>query len=184
MPRKGPELILEAVKELRQTWRKHIAVLFLGEGHLRESLQDFAGSTPVIAARFVGFQNQRSLSRFYHAADMLVMPSLVSETWGLVVNEALHHGLPCVVSSAVGAAPDLVEEGVTGATFEVGSAGDLGRAIQQTMDLLTMPELRVRCQQKVHLYSLDAAARGIARAYREAVSTGGGTAGAGRGLSR
>ena len=184
VPRKGPELLLEAVKELRQTWRKHVAVLFLGEGDLRESLQEFAESTPVIAARFVGFQNQRSLSRFYHAADMLVMPSHVSETWGLVVNEALHHGLPCVVSSAVGAAPDLVEEGVTGATFQVGSVEELGCAIEQTMDLLEMPDLRLRCREKVNQYSLDAAARGIARAYREVVATRRGTEIAGGVFSR
>ena len=163
---KGPDLLLEAVKELKLPLRKRVAVLFLGEGNLREPLQDLAESSPAITVRFAGFQNQRSLSRFYHAADMLVMPSQ-GDTWGLVVNEALHHGLPCVVSSAVGAARDLVEEGVTGATSEAASARDLSRAITRTIDLLSMPELRVRCRERVSGYSLDAAARGIARAYWE-----------------
>jgi glycosyltransferase involved in cell wall biosynthesis len=159
--------LLEAVKKLRLPLRKEVAVLFLGEGHLRESLQGLAESQPAITVRFAGFQNQRSLSRFYNAADMLVMPSRVSETWGLVVNEALHHGLPCVVSNTVGAARDLVEEGVTGVTFEAASACDLSRAITRAVDLLGMPELRVRCRERVSGYSIDAAARGIARAYWE-----------------
>ena len=182
--RKGPDLLLEAVKELRQSWRKQVAVIFLGEGHLRGSLQDYAESTPKISTRFVGFQNQRSLSRFYHAADMLVMPSRMSETWGLVVNEALHHGLPCVVSSAVGSAPDLVEEGVTGAIFEAGSVRELSRAIERATELLNMPELRARCRQRVHLYSTDAAARGIARAYWDVADTDGAGEVAGGVLSR
>ena len=170
VPQKGPDLLLEAVKELKLPLREQVAVLFLGEGHLRESLQDLAESSPAITARFAGFQHQRSLSQFYSAADMLVMPS-VSETWGLVVNEALHHGLPCVVSNTVGAAPDLVEEGVTGVTFEAASARDLSRAITRAVDLLRMPELRVRCRERVSGYSLDVAARGIARAYREVTNS-------------
>jgi glycosyltransferase involved in cell wall biosynthesis len=130
--------------------------------------------SPAVTVRFAGFQNQHSLSRFYHAADMLVMPSRASETWGLVVNEALHHGLPCVVSSAVGSAPDLVQEGITGATFQAASTRDLACAILRTMDLLRLPELRLRCQEHVQAYGLDVAARGIARAYREAVGSSGG----------
>ena len=171
VPTKGPDFLLEAMKELEPPWREQVAVLFLGEGHLRESLQDIAGLSPAVTVRFAGFQNQHALSRFYHAADMLVMPSRASETWGIVVNEALHHGLPCVVSSAVGSAPDLVQEGITGATFEVASTQDLVRAILRTIDLLRLPELRSRCQEHVQSYALDVAARGIARAYWEALGS-------------
>ena len=34
-------------------------------------------------------------------ADCLALPSDSAETWGLVVNEALAAGVPCVVSDAV-----------------------------------------------------------------------------------
>ena len=96
-------------------------MLFLGSGGLQDGLQTLARKTPATTAHFLGFQNQTQLSQYYHAADMLVLPSLFSETWGLVVNDALHHGLPCIVSDAVGCAPDLIENGVTGAVFENGS---------------------------------------------------------------
>jgi glycosyltransferase involved in cell wall biosynthesis len=42
----------------------------------------------------------------------LVVPS-ASETWGLVVNEAMACGLPAIVSSAVGCATDLVVDNCT-----------------------------------------------------------------------
>ncbi len=77
----------------------------MGSGAEHESLQQLAANAPALRVRFVEFQAQRQLSPYYHAADLLVLPSLEAETWGLVVNEALHHGLPGVVSEAVGCRP-------------------------------------------------------------------------------
>ena len=58
-------------------------------------------------ASFAGFLNQTEVSRAYVAADVLVLPSDYSETWGLVVNEAMASGLPCIVSDHCGCAEDL-----------------------------------------------------------------------------
>ena len=67
-----------------------------------------AGSSAALPpASFVGFLNQTEISRAYVAADCLVLPSDHGETWGLVVNEALASGLPCLVSDACGCAEDL-----------------------------------------------------------------------------
>ena len=37
-----------------------------------------------------------------------MLPSDTGETWGLVVNEAMASGLPCIVSAACGCAEDLI----------------------------------------------------------------------------
>ena len=65
----------------------------------------------------VGFLNQSQLGEPYALADCLTLPSDFPETWGLVVNEALATGLPCVVSNAVGCAPDLIRDGETGYVY-------------------------------------------------------------------
>jgi glycosyltransferase involved in cell wall biosynthesis len=116
----------------------------------------------------VGFQNQRRLSRYYHAADLLVLPSH-SETWGLVVNEALHHGVPVVVSDRVGCAPDLVENGQTGEVFASGSAAALTGSIVAGLRLCDAPGVRDRCRMRVSGYTIDRAAEGMAEAYWSAV---------------
>jgi glycosyltransferase involved in cell wall biosynthesis len=167
--RKGVDLLLRAVKNLPELVRDDVVVLFLGNGGLKESLKDFAQRIPNIKVRFVGFQNQSNLSEYYHAADVLILPSLYSETWGLVVNEALYHGLPCVVSQAVGCAPDLVEPGVTGEIFRTGYVNDLTLAIQKSFALMDSPEIREACRNKASVYNVERAAEGIATAYNMVV---------------
>ena len=58
-------------------------------------------------ASFAGFLNQTEISSAYVAADCLVLPSDFGETWGLVANEAMASGLPCVISDHCGCAEDL-----------------------------------------------------------------------------
>jgi glycosyltransferase involved in cell wall biosynthesis len=96
---------------------------------------------------------------------MLVLPSLQSETWGLVINDALHHGLPCIVSEAVGCAPDLVETGVTGRVFSTGTVSDLATSIAQMLPLTNRADVREKCREKVAGYTVEKAAEGIARAF-------------------
>jgi glycosyltransferase involved in cell wall biosynthesis len=167
--RKGPDLILQAVKQMPVELREKISVVFLGSGQLRDELEKMALESPQVKVIFPGFQNQTQLSRFYHAADLLILPSREGETWGLVVNEALHHGLPCVVSEAVGCSADIVEPDITGAIFETGSSQSLASALQQVFRLIRRDETRRNCRQKIGVYSIENAAKGIAEAYRQVV---------------
>ena len=77
-----------------------------------------AADAPSVRVRFLGFQNQTRLSRYYHAADLLVLPSRWGETWGWSVNEALHHGVPCVVSGSGRLRTGPGSPGITGHSFE------------------------------------------------------------------
>ena len=73
---------------------------------------------------FTGFVNQSALPAHYAAMDCLVVPS-ASESWGLVVNEAMAAGRPVIVSDRVGCAPDLVIEGETGFSYAMGDVAAL-----------------------------------------------------------
>jgi len=149
--RKGPDLLLQA---LPPGW----AAIFVGDGELRAELARQAGQR---AIHFVGFQNQTQLSRYYHAADVFALPSVASETWGLVVNEALHHGVPVVVSDAVGCAPDLVVPGKTGEVCATGSVMALQAALLRAV---AVPGALAQCQAHIAGYTVEKAAAGIAQA--------------------
>jgi glycosyltransferase involved in cell wall biosynthesis len=92
-------------------------------------------------ASFVGFLNQSEISRAYVAADCLVLPSDARETWGLVVNEAMASGLPCIVSNACGCMEDLVEPIRPDLIFPVGDIVALERAMASAITCPSSPEL-------------------------------------------
>jgi glycosyltransferase involved in cell wall biosynthesis len=169
-PRKGPDLLLRAARMLPASGDERPVLLFLGDGELRGPLERLANEPPVADVRFVGFQNQTRLSAFYHAADLLTLPSRHLETWGLVVNEALLHGVPCVVSDVVGCAPDLVRPGVTGEIFRADSVEELGLALARGFELVGRPDVRAACRAALSEYSVERAAAGIAAAFRAVVS--------------
>jgi glycosyltransferase involved in cell wall biosynthesis len=108
-------------------------LVVVGDGKERQALEArVAGSGQQDDVRFLGFRNQSELPALYHAADLFVLPS-DSEPWGLVVNEAMIAGCAVIASEEVGAAADLIKDGVNGYVFPAGDitalAGKLAAAL-------------------------------------------------------
>src|SRR6185295_12271161 len=66
--RKGVDLLMQSEKALPSAVRERIVIAYLGDGALRSGLESLAAQRAPVRAIFLGFQNQRKLSRFYHAA--------------------------------------------------------------------------------------------------------------------
>jgi glycosyltransferase involved in cell wall biosynthesis len=159
--RKNPLDLLQAAA-LLQGRGVSLEVGFAGSGELTGSLARFA-QTAGLSVRFHGFVNQSRLPEIYAAADVIALPSDGSETWGLVINEAMACGVPAVVSSVVGCGPDLIEPGGTGATFRLGDIAGMAAALEAVLGFepsATAKSLADRMQ----IYSPAAAADGIVRA--------------------
>jgi len=78
---------------------------------------------------WVGFVDDQSVvSAVYRASDVLVLPSDF-EPWALVINEAAAAGMAIVSSNVVGAAAELVKDGINGKLFKAGSEAELVQAI-------------------------------------------------------
>jgi glycosyltransferase involved in cell wall biosynthesis len=113
--------------ELGDKLRRSCDVVFDAEGG--ESRQgDSSEKRP--RASFAGFLNQTQISRAYVAADCLVLPSDSGETWGLVVNEAMASGLPCIISDSCGCATDLGNLGAN-KVFPSGDQAAIADAIRK-----------------------------------------------------
>lgn len=162
--RKDPARLVHAVRALPALFREQITLAYLGAGELASELSALAASEPRVDVRMLGFKRQHELSAYYHAADALVLGSRWGETWGLVVNEALHHGLPCIVSDQVGCAPDLALPGQTGETFAAGDTQALAQAIERIWPRLRTLATRERARAHIDHYTLDAAASGLSQA--------------------
>jgi len=108
IPRKGHDLLIEALADLRHLrWRLTCA------GSTQRSQETAAALRRKIAAtglgeriRMPGELDGAALEQCFGAADLFVLPTR-HEGFGMVVAEALAHGLP-VLATRTGAIPDLV----------------------------------------------------------------------------
>ena len=128
---KQPGALLDAFTRLTPT---DTVLVFVGDGSERDHLVARAATLPPGSVHFLPFANQSEMPSIYAMADLFVLPSKgLYETWGLAVNEAMHMGVPCLVSDRVGCQADLVTEGQTGWVFKAGDieefTGALARAL-------------------------------------------------------
>ncbi|MGA2418427.1 MAG: glycosyltransferase [Candidatus Staskawiczbacteria bacterium] len=128
---KNPEIILDAFNAISIKNKK---LFFVGDGPLRSKIEQQIKKQKIDGVLITGFQNREKIVDFYAVADVLVLPSS-SETWGIVVNEAMCFGLPIIASDQVGAAPDLVKNGYNGFIFPVGDVEGIIGAINNLINL-------------------------------------------------
>jgi len=156
LTKKRPFDIILAINRLRDKVRRKIHLLWVGTGNLGPELRqachvcfDAEGADCIDApnararpnASFVGFLNQSEISQAYVAADCLILPSDVKETWGLVVNEAMASGLTCIVSNACGCVEDLVEPILPNFCYPVGDIVALEHAMAAVITKVPDPEI-------------------------------------------
>jgi len=163
LPIKSPMDLLEALRHLDHGRR--IRAVFAGDGPLRDDIVR-AGQDLLRRPVMLGFQNQSVLPAVYAMADFLVLPS-ASETWGLVVNEAMACGLPAVVSDGAGCAPDLIEPGRTGQIYKGGDTRALANAMAEMLPLLGSEDVTNALRAKVAECSPEEAARAAVRAFAQ-----------------
>jgi glycosyltransferase involved in cell wall biosynthesis len=123
---KRPLDFIRAV-ELASGRGARVAGLMAGDGPLRATCEEYV-SQHQVPVSFTGFLNQSQIARSYIASDALVLSS-GSETWGMVVNEAMACGRPCIVSDHVGCAPDMVIREETGNVFPAGDTEALAELL-------------------------------------------------------
>ena len=140
--RKDPMTLLRAYEMLHG--RDRAAVLFLGDGVLREPLETYARENDLSGAHFAGFVNQRELPKYYGLADVFVLPSTY-EPRGAVINEAMACGLPVIVTDRCGSIGDIVLDAENAFVYPAGDAAALAEAMTR---LVVDPALRERMAQR------------------------------------
>jgi glycosyltransferase involved in cell wall biosynthesis len=161
--KKNPELILDSIKLFPEKIRKNLVLFYIGSGELEPVLRKKASEleeTCKVKTFFMGFVNQSLLYKYYLAGDILVLPSRqAGETWGLVVNEALHAGCGVVVSEYVGCS----EEFKNLERFRVISDASLGDFVAAISYLVKFKRSFNWAEKYMINYSLSSAAVSIVK---------------------
>jgi glycosyltransferase involved in cell wall biosynthesis len=126
--RKDPMTLLHAFERMRL--RDRAAVVFVGDGELRDELEEYARQHTLGGAHFAGFVNQNELPGYYGSADVFVLPSTY-EPRGAVINEAMASGLPVIVTDRCGSIGDIVLDGDNAIIYPAGDADALAAAMDR-----------------------------------------------------
>ena len=164
IPKKRPRELLAAFLELADA---NAALVIVGEGSELTRMQQLAATRPALCVRFLPFANQSEMPSRYLLADVFALPSGgPEETWGLAVNEAMHLGVPCLVSDRVGCQRDLVTENETGWVFPSDAPSGLRDALRRALDATARDEegFRRRVLDRIAGYTYATASAGLGQA--------------------
>lgn len=162
------DLLIEAVRELGSV---KVHLILVGDGDRAEDYRRLAAEIGVDKrVHFLGKIGHDQLPGVYAAADVVVLPSHIQESFGMILIEAMACGKPVVASDLPGVRT-VVDDGVDGLLVRPGCLEDLAEKLAR---LLSDPTIRAqmgrRGRAKVEaLYSWQAVVPRLAGIYREAV---------------
>jgi glycosyltransferase involved in cell wall biosynthesis len=149
--------------------RRHaFQVLFAGRDDPEKGLHVLRDAWP--EAVVVRGETPVSVRNFMAGSDVLVVPSVRTATfrepWGLVVNEAMHQGLPVIATTEVGAAAGgLVRHERNGLVVPAADAAALRAAIERLRDDAALrATLGRNAGRDVAAYSPESWAAGVSAA--------------------
>ena len=105
-PEKGIGMLLKAFKRLRGK-----KLYIVGSGPMERVCRSYARQNRNVV--FAGKVEERDLRLYYSAADLTIVPSTWNEAFGMVNIESMRCGTP-PVASALGAMPEIVDDGRNG----------------------------------------------------------------------
>lgn len=147
---KGLGDLLEALLAIKDDYVLHV----VGEGNDLNELKRLAVDDPRI--NFYGQKNQEFLlQEIWPKADLLINPSRVEESFGMVVIEAYANGVP-VIASDIGALSGLVKEGETGWLIRPGDVTQLKYKLQNIIaGNIDLAPFKKRCVDEARQYSVS-----------------------------
>ena len=160
---KGVFDLVEAYAQLDDEMRAQFGLVFVGDGADRSELMERASDITPGTIEFPGFVQREGLAEFYALADVLIFPTH-SDTWGLVVNEAMSCGLPVIATSIAGCVADLVQDGWNGFVVPPRDPSQLAAAMARLAgDSRLRVEMGSRSRERVEAYSPAAWAEGLVK---------------------
>jgi len=147
MASKGPHTLLEAALILRSRG-VFIELMLAGgnfQGNYTSQMEQFCSSHGLQnQVKFISQLKRDQLARFFRLNHVCVFPSIYPEAFGIVAAEAMASGL-ALVSTGVGGAAELFEDGISGLAYPPGDCTALANKLEK---LAKNPALLASVQQK------------------------------------
>jgi phosphatidylinositol alpha-mannosyltransferase len=167
-PRKGMPVLLAALRTLIQT-RPELELLVVGRGDAK-ALQRAAGPALASRIRVLGPLGDEGKAAMLASVDMLCVPALGGESFGIVLTEAMAAGTP-VVASDLDAFRLVLDDGKAGLLVAVGSPDALSAALDGLLDdPARRAALAAAGRRRVAMWDWPVVARRVLQVYQSAVA--------------
>jgi len=169
---KGVFDLLAAYAKLPPEVRSVVGLVMAGGGEAKDELVRKGRDIKPGSIAFPGFLDRDKLAPLYALAEGLVLPTH-SDTWGLVVNEAMACALPAIVSRVAGCVSDMMQDGRNGFVVEPRSPEALTAAMQKLLaDSGPREQMRDACRETSARFTPELWAKGMAEALSGVVGGG------------
>ena len=167
---KNYQFLIDAFIKFKKENKNDYELVFAGDGSEKDNLISSIPEDLRNTIHFLPFQDQDSLRTIYQKAEFFILPSL-SETWGLVVNEAMATGLPVIASQNVGCSRTLIKEYETGYCFDPTDIDSLIIQLKKAVSLSDgdKNEMKDKCLQLISYWDLDRFSEGAMNAIDYAI---------------
>ena len=174
--RKGLKYLLDAYSRIK--WDlPDIRLLVVGQGNPDEESHRIMAARALKDVEFIGPVSQEDLPRYYATADIFCSPATGSESFGIVLLEAMAAGKPVVASNIEGYA-SIVSDGRQGILIPPRDGGALSAALAR---LMRDPSLRRQMGDEgkltVEQYRWSEVARRVEDYYYQCLETANGHSG-------
>lgn len=163
IPRKNASLLMKAYVKLTEKNRRPPAyLLFVGDGEQRQEIEELMVKNQLFNyVKILGFKNQTELPAYFSVSDLFVLPSN-KEPFGLIINEVMNAGKAIITTDEVGAAHDLVEEGVNGFITRAGDLQSLSHALEIALsDKVNLKAMGLASLEKINSWSYEQDVEGL-----------------------
>ena len=128
--RKGIDILLKSIKGINK--KEEIGLYIVG-GEIKKEYKIIIEEENISNIHFIPFKNKSSLTAFYQAADLFILPTR-EDIWGLVINEAMSYGLPVITTNKCIAGIELIINNINGFIVPTNYPEKISEAINKIID--------------------------------------------------
>jgi glycosyltransferase involved in cell wall biosynthesis len=167
VPRKNVGLLIDMANDL-QKQRNNFCIDVIGDGESREQLELKVKNLGLSQfVKFHGFKQKHELPPYFAQTKALLFQTDF-DIWGLVLNEAMAAGVPCLSSVNAGASSDLIKNGYNGFLVDYENKSDI---IEKITFIIENPKEAIEMGKRASEFvntnvNLNVCAKGFVNAIR------------------
>ena len=157
--------------EIYKKRKGNLNLLIIGAGPEEFKIKQIRNKSEFADSIFIeSWKETNLLPEYYKKAKATVLASLYDQ-WGLVINESMASGTPCIVSKNCGCYLDLIEEGLTGWGFDPNNIKELANLFfkVESLNQKELDKMKKNVISKINQYGLDSFADAVNKSIKNAI---------------